>query len=158
MPQELPGSTPTPRPPQPPGHPGELLAVQTTQVRVGPLPDPDTLKQYEQVHPGLAKIIIEQFEKQAAHRQAMEMKVANSQIENQKDEYRLSHHGQLFGFLIATLGLILAGVCVRYASSAAQAWAGASIGGVSLATLVGAFVYGRKARPSEENGPDDGEE
>ena len=44
----------------------------------GPLPHPDILRQYEDVVPGSAALIIKQFEEQSRHRRSMEAKVISS--------------------------------------------------------------------------------
>jgi len=121
------------------------------EVRVGPLPDPETLQHYEQVHPGIAERIIQRFEKEAEHRQTMENKIVDAQIEHQRSEMAAFRWGQFFAFAIAVVGLVASGIGVYHAQSAGQALAAASIGGVSLATLVGVFIYGRKTSPPEED-------
>jgi formate hydrogenlyase subunit 3/multisubunit Na+/H+ antiporter MnhD subunit len=62
--------------------------------------------------------------------------------------------GQIFAFVIAVVGLLCAAYCVVHAKTSGGAWAGASIGGVSLATLVGIFIYGRKSRATVQDAED----
>lgn len=125
------------------------------ELRAGPIPDPETLQQYDEVLPGTADRIVKQFEKESEHRQAMENKIVDAQIEHQRLDMAAFRRGQVFAFTIAVVGLIGSSIGVYHAHSTGQAWAAASIGGVSLATLVGVFIYGRKAAPpqNEEYNP-----
>jgi len=126
----------------------QLVAMQT-EFR-GPLPPPELLQRYEEIHPGTAERIIQQFERETQHRHAIEHKVVDAQIHNQQDEALMSRRGQMFAFFIGIVGLVSSALCIGTASIPAQAWAGGGIGGISLATLAGAFLYGRKAKPTKE--------
>lgn len=108
------------------------------------------LERYEHIHPGTAERIIQRFEREADHRQAMEHKIVDAQIAHQRSEMAALRAGQRFAFAIAVIGLAVAGFGVLRASSTGHAWAAASIGGASLVALVGAFIYGRKQKPPQD--------
>jgi len=116
----------------------------------GPLPPPDMLQRYEEIHPGTAERVLQQFERETQHRHAIEQKVIDAQLEAQLAEIPAFRLGQVFAFLIAVVGLLSAAYCVSKAPTAGHAWAGAGIAGISLATLAGVFIYGRKAKPAAE--------
>jgi hypothetical protein len=77
-------------------------------------------------------------ESQANHRQALEVKALSF-------EGRNSLLGIVAGWFFGTLGLLVAGFCIYTGHDAA----GGAIGGVSLCSLVGTFVYGTRERRIE---------
>lgn len=131
-----------------PGEDGQLVGMRA-EFR-GPLPPPDVLQRYEEIHPGTAERILQQFERETQHRHGIEQKLVDAQLEVQRAEIPAFRLGQIFAFIIAVVGLVAAAYCVSTAPSAGHAWAGAGIAGISLATLAGVFIYGRKARAAEE--------
>ena len=63
----------------------ESSALTTRREQfVGPLPHPDLLKKYEEVSPGVVKILIELAKEQAKHRQELEKKIITANITNEK--------------------------------------------------------------------------
>ena len=46
----------------------------------GPIPPPDVLQRYDELMPGAASIIIEMAQKQAAHRQLLELEAQRADI------------------------------------------------------------------------------
>lgn len=79
--------------------------IETVAFHEGPLPTPEMLAQYEQVHPGLAERIIrtvelpmEMAKEQQEHRHALEQKVIGSDI-------RRSWAGLAAGFIVATVAI-----------------------------------------------------
>jgi len=104
----------------------------------GPIPPPQFLAEYNKIVPGSAEIIINMAKEQATHRQELEKKVINSDIDNSKK-------GLWFGFIIGMTGIII-GAFIIYAG---QVIAGSIISGGTLATLVGTFVYGSQGRKKE---------
>ena len=77
-------------------------------------------------------------EEQSAHRKELEKKVIESDIARSK-------WGQILGFVIAILGLIVSAIVAIYSN----AIAGGVIGIGTLASLVGVFMYGSKTRSQE---------
>jgi len=127
---------------------GSLVAMQA-EFR-GPLPPPEVLQRYEEIHPGTAERVLQQFERETQHRHAIEQKIVDGQLELQRAEIPAFRLGQVFAFIIAVVGLLASAYCVSTAPSAGHAWAGAGIAGISLASLTGVFIYGRKAKAAEE--------
>lgn len=74
----------------------ELVKVTAAQVSFhsGPIPDPATLRQYEEIHAGAAGRILGMAEKQSSHRQAIELKRVNA-------DGRAEFLGQIMAFLLA---------------------------------------------------------
>lgn len=104
----------------------------------GPLPPPEVLKRFDEIVPGSAERIIKMAEGQFAHRTELERKVIDSDIAR-------SRLGQILGFIIAIVGLTVALIAILYGKQ----WAGSIIGGATLASLVGVFMYGSRVRSQE---------
>ena len=115
----------------------------------GPIPPPDLLKQYDEVCPGFAERLMLQFEGETQHRHDIDNKMLDAQIKTMRSEVGAFRTGQLFAFVIAIAGLFASAYCVSQAQTTGQAWAGASIAGLSLATLIGVFLYGHKVKSKE---------
>lgn len=125
------------------------LPVSSTQKKVtiskseaysGPLPHPDTLRQFNDILPGAAERIFNQFEKQTNHRINIETLVIKSDI-------RKSYLGLILAFFLCLLGM---GGWI-YLASIGKSIEGAAIGGTYLATLAGTFIYGTRQRKAERN-------
>ena len=82
------------QPTTPPGK-SRLWRVEVS----GPVPLPQLLKQYDEIVPGSAKRMMDQAEKQTAHRQRQETKALDSNIKN-------SNWGTRFGFVLGIVALI----------------------------------------------------
>jgi len=104
----------------------------------GPLPPPAILAEYDQVVGGSAEKIIEQFVRQGQHRMELERLVITSDVKR-------ANWGLIAGFVLAitcilgsfymiSLGFEIAGIAVVLAS---------------LASLIGAFLYGTHSRKKE---------
>lgn len=104
----------------------------------GPLPPPEVLQKFDEVHPGAAKIIIDMAKNQSEHRQKLEKEVINSDIKNSK-------LGLVFGFIIGMTGIIAGALIIFFG----QAFAGGFLSFISLGSLVGTFVYGSQGRKKE---------
>jgi uncharacterized membrane protein len=98
-------------------------------------PTPDQLKEYESIIPGLAKRLINQAEKQTAHRIEMESKLVSSGI-------RKSMLGLIFGFLIGSIG-IGGGL---YLTTIGFNVTGIVFSSATLVSLVSTFIYGSQSR------------
>src|SRR5436190_22278572 len=110
----------------------------TIQAWGGPLPHPDALARFEEVQPGLAGIIVGEFQTQAAHRRDLEGRVVRSNI-------RHAFTGQIFAFLILG-GLVAGGIYLVHEGRNAA----------GIAAITGAIVSGlwaltaaRKAKESD---------
>ena len=100
----------------------------TTSLWAGPVPDPRTLEEFEQILPGSADRLVVMAEKEQAYRH-----------EIGRRRLAIITRGQWLGFAIGVLGL--AGAVVVALS--VDPWAGAALGGASLAAIVGAFLARR---------------
>lgn len=116
--------------------PGSIISVEGKYE--GPLPLPAHLEKYEAVLPGAAERIMAMAEKQSDHRRGLETKVVNSDIAN-------SRLGLIFGFIIAMLG-ISGGVFLINNGKIVE---GSIFSGLTVVSLVGAFVYGSQQRRKE---------
>jgi uncharacterized membrane protein len=121
------------------------IAAQTISTSVrheeyfqGPLPHPDTLARYEQLSPGCANKIIDQFVEQGRHRMLLEKTVVTG------DTLR-SYLGVAAAFVIAIGGIGLA----YYLVSQGKGWEGTAVVFIDLSTLAGVFVYGTNSRRRE---------
>lgn len=111
------------RPPAPPQTPSQQahaarIAIQTRQEWSGPLPPPQALEAFEQIAPGTAAKIIEEFQAEAAHRRALEVKQTDLIV-------RETHLGQASAIVFALSALGVAG----YAAYIGAEWIGAIVGG-----------------------------
>lgn len=114
-----------------PESPRAVVRTETT-VHVGPLPDPDTLRQYDHVAPGAAQRIIAMGEREQRHRHRLDML-----------EAVYGFTGMLAGLVIGLTGI--AGAV--YLGINGQGLWGTLLGGGTLGSLVGAFIYGRRIAP-----------
>lgn len=104
----------------------------------GPLPPPEVLRQYDELIPGFSRTLLDNWRDQSEHRMGLEKAVVESNI-------RQARHGLYAGIVVSLAGL---------SASVALGWAGAEIaagvvGGSTLASLAGAFLYGTRARTRE---------
>lgn len=113
----------------------------------GPLPPPEVLEKFNEVVPGSAERIIKMAEDQFIHRSGLENKVIDSDIVTSK-------RGQILGFVIAIVGLVVSLVAIINGSQLA----GSVIGGGTLASLVGVFMYGSRIRSRERESKNKNEE
>jgi uncharacterized membrane protein len=112
----------------------------SAEVHSGPLPDPELLRRYEQIHPGTAAIIIGTYQAQSEHRRHLERKVVEG-------SERRANLGQVLGFIVLLLTILVGGVVALRGEAAA----GATIVGVAVGS--GALVYVVGGRPSRSEHP-----
>ena len=72
--------------------------MSMTEIRSGPLPDPRTLHEYDQIVPGMAERLLQKFEQQADHRMQLEAEVIRADI-------RRAGRGMIVGGVMAICGL-----------------------------------------------------
>ncbi|NQU88186.1 MAG: DUF2335 domain-containing protein [Mariniphaga sp.] len=124
--------------------------MATTSVKInhheelhsGPLPAPQALREYNEIIPNGAERITTVFENQSNHRLSLETKVIGRQTFQ-------SLLGQIFGFLIALICLII-GV---YLIEKGHEVAGITLFGIDIVGLAAIFVIGKKLQKDslEEN-------
>lgn len=105
---------------------------------IGPIPSPQDLAHYESVIPGLADRLISRFEKQSDHRMSMEREVTRA-------DAKRANCGLAAGFSVAVVTLVSSTICILHGHD----WSGTILGGGTLASLVGTFVYGSNSRKQE---------
>jgi len=108
----------------------QLISIESSWS--GPLPPPNTLAQFEEIHPGSAKIIMETFQAQTNHRLRLENTAITSNVSKEK-------RGQNYGLIIALVGILAGTACILMGHDVA----GASIAGVDLVAIVTVFVIGK---------------
>lgn len=107
------------------------LITQKTVSFSGPLPPPHLLQQYNDIIPGSAEKIIKMAEQQAGHRMGLEKIDGNN-----------SKKGVIFAFIIGMTGIIGAVILGLYDKEVVAV----ALGGGTLISLVGAFIYGTKSK------------
>lgn len=118
------------------------MATETRiEAHRGPLPAPDLLQRYEEILPGAAERILTMAEEQARHRQSLERKVIDGDLSAQR-------LGLVAGGVVAVALGVVAAVIAIWASPAA----GAVVGSIDIAGIVGAFVYGQREKAGELRG------
>lgn len=110
----------------------QRIAIQMASFFSGPLPHPNTLKEYDQIVQNGAERIFAKFEAQTNHRIQLENFAVREQLGQ-------SSRGQIFGFIISILGLGLSVVLAIFGHEILAS----TIGGSTLIGLVTVFVVGR---------------
>jgi uncharacterized membrane protein len=108
------------------------ITLVQQKMHSGPIPDAESLAQYNEIIPDGANRIMSMAENQQAHRISLEDKVTTGQL-NQ------SGNGQWFGFILGILGLV-SGV---YLGVNGFQVVGSIIGGGTVVSLVSVFVIGK---------------
>ncbi|RMH63838.1 MAG: DUF2335 domain-containing protein [Bacteroidetes bacterium] len=111
-----------------------LISLNISKQFSGPLPPPDTLREYGDVIPGLPDVLVEMARKEQNHRHEMERLFM-----------RRFSRGQWMGFTLGLLVIALAAVLL---------WNGQNIGGLGtlllgISALIGSLVYSRKNNVSD---------
>ncbi len=104
----------------------------------GPLPHPEHLRQYEEILPGAAERILNGFERQSTHRQDLELRVVQANIQAQT-------RGAWLGFVVALT--FLAGSAWLIANG--YTLGGSILGGADIGGLVSVFVIGKREQRKE---------
>lgn len=108
------------------------------QFHSGPLPPAKELAEYDEILPGAADRIIAMAERQAEHRQTLEAFAVRA-------EDRRSWGGLIAGGIVA-VGFLVGAVVLGLND---QPWLGGVLGGSTLVSIVGTFVYGTRSRRAE---------
>lgn len=107
------------KPPQARRTETQVLTRTQTVMHQGPLPDPQTLAQYDALHPGIADRIVAMAEADQRHRMSLEQTELQSNIDhraslqalqelNARSIFRSDMAGQLLGGAVALLALCAA--------------------------------------------------
>lgn len=117
---------------------GNIHVAQRTEIWSGPLPPPTVLQQYDDIHTGFAERLLRLTEEEAQHRRRVTVRA-------QRYEIFEATMGQLFGLLVALAAFGTA----AWLGFLGHPTAAATVGGTTIAGLVGVFVAGRE-RPEPE--------
>lgn len=109
-----------------------------SRVHSGPLPAPQTLKEYGDVVQSAPERIIQQFELQANHRRQLEDKVITAQLKE-------SGVGQWMGFIICFLFLGVSAALILSGHDVS----GTILGTVDIVALVSLFVLGKRSQKED---------
>lgn len=121
-----------------PQHPSATAQISAQMAFSGPIPPPEVLRNYDQILPGAAERIMAMAEKQSTHRHKLEENYLATEARN-------SLLGIIFALLLGITGLSASGICIYVG----QGWPGTALGGVTLVSLVGTFIYGTQQRRIE---------
>lgn len=118
--------------PRPAEEPEQQTLIEQRQYWQGPLPPPSTLEQFRQVAPDLPERIVVQWEDETKHRRRME---------------EVALRGNLLTVRVGQFGAIALGLSLMAVACVAL-WFGypaaaTIIGGVTVVSVVGAFLYQR---------------
>ncbi len=112
----------------------------------GPIPPPALMREYADLDPEFPRRFIEIVERQQSHDHEVEKAVLLNNKEIMLGNQDLLRRGQLFGFVLALVGLI-GGLIAAFLGSPI---AGSIIGAGGLALLAGVFVYSKKNPSSSQ--------
>ena len=118
---------------------------------IAPLPEPDAIRQYNEIIHGAAERILAMAENQQKHDHNQDDRRLDILATALRADSRRSSWGLLAGFLIAAVGLG-GGIFLIYAG---HDWAGGIIATVNLASVAGVFVYGTHSRRAERSDGED---
>jgi len=112
--------------------------IMGMSVYAGPIPSAEQFEKYEKACPGSGDRILKMAEKQSAHRQSLEQKAIESDIENSK-------RGQIFAFVLA-LTIMLGGLALLLLNKKIEGLA--TLAG-EAAILVSLFIYSKHSEKQE---------
>ncbi len=122
-----------------------MVRLEHSQMKItetsGPLPDPDTLRKYNELVPGAAERFLSSFEREQLHRHDMERQEIGIAIKHVNGIMYRSWGGLLAAFLISVFAL---GVAYQLAIQGITAVA-SIIAGTTIVSLAFAFLGGKKA-------------
>jgi len=137
------------------------LALKISQIVIkqhsGPLPSPETVEGYESVYPGAAKIVFDQFEKQAGHARDIEAKVVEAKVGHLKSGRVIETRGQYLAFFIVLVALGIGAYVTLELGGVSGAISGAIFGVSGLGSIVTIFIVGRKSERGAKKDGDEGE-
>lgn len=116
----------------------QISATSTEYHFSGPIPDPHTLRTYDELVPGAADRILKMAENQSTHRRELEKIAVKSGARN-----------SLFGIICAFIIAVVTVTAGAYVIVNGQQWGGTILGSAGLVGLVGVFVYGTNSSRKE---------
>lgn len=119
-----------------------MVQQQRVEHYTGPLPHPKLLKDYDELIPGSADRIIQNFEKEADHRRALERDESDAANRSLFRQLDLQRSGQWFGLIVVFMGFMTAG----YAFHLGKETGGMVVGSADIVALVALFITGKRGR------------
>ncbi|HYF97525.1 MAG TPA: DUF2335 domain-containing protein [Coxiellaceae bacterium] len=116
-----------------------IVSHHIQQLFSGPIPSPEILAKYENLQAGLAERIIRMAEEQAHHRQILEAKSLQTNIEHVQESDKEARYGQNYAFIVA-MTAIVGGLTLAFFDKQIAATIITSLG---LGGIITAFIYGR---------------
>ena len=135
-------NSPSPAPARQEAEAGEQGGVSVVRreeaLWQGPLPPPSALEEFKRLVPDAPERIFQQWEAEAAHRRAYEQRALKGTIARDR-------RGQwaAISFAMSALALAAFGVWMR------EPWVAGIVGFGTIAAVVGAFLYDRRAAQSK---------
>lgn len=118
----------------------KVAALIFRKYHAGPLPPPETLKEYNEILPDAAERIFSMAEKEQEHQHTTEIKLVDHEIKK-------TSKGQNFALVTAITGIVGAVICAFLG----QEVIGAVVGGSTLASLVSSFLSAKQKKKKEKN-------
>ena len=105
--------------------------IEISQISIisSPLPPPEVLKKYKEIDPSLPDRLVKMMEREQRHR------------------HLITFLGEIFGFIVVVGGFISAIVLGIYG----REWLAGTIGLGAIASIVGAYFYGKREAIREQN-------
>lgn len=122
-----------------------VKGVAVSQSYSGPVPDPNSLRQYEEISPGFADRLIVLAEKEQAHRHTSEDKLITAEIKDNNRELNAFGRGQIIAILSVIIICSLAVFCFYLATQFPEyarefISAGKTIAITIIISLAGLFI------------------
>jgi uncharacterized membrane protein len=121
------------------GEPFQITHVQVERRHLGPLPPPEQLRAYDEIIPGAAREIWDDYRARVRHREELERRDQQMEQQALTANITVTRRAQLFAFAGAILFGMMAFVLVLTGHDAA----GSVVFGTTIASLIGAFIAGR---------------
>ena len=118
----------------------KVAALILRKYHAGPLPPPETLKEYNEILPDAAERIFSMAEKEQEHHHTTEIMLVDHEIKK-------TSKGQNFALITALTGTVGAVICAFLG----QEVIGAVVGGSTLASLVSSFLSAKQKKKREKN-------
>lgn len=122
----------------------QAISVVAHESHSGPMPPPRQLAQYEEVLPGTAKIIRDEFQANGAHVRLVEMRAMELQKDD-NDKNRTVAQQLVWGALVASVLLALAD----------QQWVAGTIAVSTVGAVVTGFLNRRSTSSDQASSPSD---
>lgn len=122
----------------------EIRMLISRQSFSGPMPPPECLRQYDQIVPGAAKDIFEEFKMNGAHQRAMDQTILKASSDRDR-------RAQWMACGLVFLGFIL----IMALAWTNHDWVAAAVAGTLLGAVVTGFLQGKKANTAQPSPADE---